>query len=235
MQQNKPRLKFDLDTDQGRTDFVLYAQISLAERKMRIEEALDLLNKFSKKGQEQLAQSFRSLILDHIYSISPSLSGDSLKRDLFNLYTRGAMKKIFIGDDVPIFSDLARTIIAEDKTTLKEDRLYTLFQSVINTRDVPGTMLELGVFRGGSLKFLAQVCEQLSVEKPIIGIDTFEGHPSVHPLDGPVHMVGKFSTTSLEQVTAYVEGWPNVRLVKGDVSKIVGDALRNVSAISFSH
>ena len=53
------------------------------------------------------------------------------------------------------FSKLARGIIEEGLTLLREDRLWTLWQAVANTRRLGLPALEAGSYRGGSAAFLA--------------------------------------------------------------------------------
>src|SRR5689334_12934366 len=52
------------------------------------------------------------------------------------------------------FSPLARTVIGEGRTLLREDRLYTLWQAIEQAGE--GDVVEVGVFRGGGSAFLAR-------------------------------------------------------------------------------
>lgn len=65
-------------------------------------------------------------------------------------------------------------------------------------RRVPGNVLEVGVYRGGSLLRLAQVLKQVCPEYRVIGIDTFSGHPYT---DGhPVHPEGKYRDVDMAEL-----------------------------------
>jgi len=62
-------------------------------------------------------------------------------------------------------------------------------------RRCPGHVLEVGVYRGGSLSRLAQVLMEVCPQYRVIGIDTFTGHPYT---DGhPVHPAGKYADVDM--------------------------------------
>jgi hypothetical protein len=61
---------------------------------------------------------------------------------------------------------------------------YELFKRII---DIPGIIIDLGVFRGGSSFTFSKLVEifcPTDVKKKIYGFDTFEGFPYIHKLDG---------------------------------------------------
>jgi O-methyltransferase len=60
---------------------------------------------------------------------------------------------------------------------------------------VPGNILEVGVYKGGSLVALAQEAKLVDPELKVWGVDTFTGHPYS---DGhPVHQIGKYKDVDL--------------------------------------
>lgn len=83
-----------------------------------------------------------------------------------------------------------------------------------------GIIIEVGVWRGGSLRYLAEK----HAERQFFGFDTFEGMPKEHPLDN-FHKQGHFSDTSFEAVQSVFADLPNVTIVKGYFpdSDITGD------------
>lgn len=83
-----------------------------------------------------------------------------------------------------------------------------------------GSIVEVGVYRGGSAYFLAQL------ERPLYLYDTFEGIPFQGPLDG--NHVGKFSDTSAEAVQALI---PHATVIKGLFPQTCVD----MGPISFVH
>lgn len=62
----------------------------------------------------------------------------------------------------------------------------------------PGDVLEVGVYRGGTLLALAETVRQTCQQNRVIGVDTFSGHPYS---DGhEVHPVGKYSDVSVPKI-----------------------------------
>lgn len=65
---------------------------------------------------------------------------------------------------------------------------YELFKKIV---DLPGVIVDLGVFRGASTFTWAKLCEifcPTDVRKVVYGFDTFEGFPSLSKEDGPVNV-----------------------------------------------
>ena len=61
---------------------------------------------------------------------------------------------------------------------------YELFKQVV---DVPGAIVDIGVYRGASSFTWAKLCEifcPTDVGKRVYGFDTFEGFPALSPADG---------------------------------------------------
>lgn len=62
---------------------------------------------------------------------------------------------------------------------------YEIFKKVV---DIPGVIVDLGVFRGASTFTWAKLCEifcATDVRKVVYGFDTFEGFTGLSPEDGP--------------------------------------------------
>jgi hypothetical protein len=62
---------------------------------------------------------------------------------------------------------------------------YELFKQIV---DLPGVIVDLGVYRGASTFTWAKLCEifcPTDVRKVVYGFDTFEGFPSLTAADGP--------------------------------------------------
>lgn len=124
--------------------------------------------------------------------------------------------------DTPIFGDLAARVIRDGHSCLYFDRLYVLFQAVQNLRRYAGVgsqvrIVEVGVFRGGTSAYLAELTAALGITAEIHSFDTFEGHDErdVDTTRDPVHKPGDFRDTSFESVGALLRPYANVRLYKG--------------------
>ncbi|HRQ17716.1 MAG TPA: TylF/MycF/NovP-related O-methyltransferase [Agriterribacter sp.] len=94
-------------------------------------------------------------------------------------------------------------------TLITEDRL----KEIVRLAGIApnGTMAEVGVYRGGSLKYLADAFPS----RTIWGFDTFTGLPKEQWSEGEIHKPGDFSDTSFEAVSEYLKGNKNVTLIEG--------------------
>jgi len=101
-------------------------------------------------------------------------------------------------------------------------------------RRCPGHVVEIGVYRGGSLSRLAEVVAEVCPAYRAIGIDTFAGHPYS---DGhSVHPQGKYADVDMRQLAGRLAGQPQGRLIElhaGLVETLLPDlALKDVA---FAH
>lgn len=96
----------------------------------------------------------------------------------------------------------------------------------------PGIVVEIGVWKGGSLRFLAEQ----HPDRQFIGFDTFEGMPKTSPKDNH-HKQGDFGDTSFEAVTEALADLPNVTLIKGVFPECRAAALNDQSppSIALAH
>ncbi|MEK7994638.1 MAG: ATP-binding cassette domain-containing protein [Planctomycetota bacterium] len=67
----------------------------------------------------------------------------------------------------------------------------------------PGDVLEVGVYRGGTLVVLAELVRELCPTRKLIAVDTFVGHPYTD--DHPVHPVGKYADVSVAELRTMLE------------------------------
>ena len=180
-----------------------------------------------------MKKRFIQLLLNRYNFISSDeLGRESLK--LLNIYCNRANKKLDISKDIEIFSELAGKYVAEGVTMLHYDRLYTLFQAIGNILSLKGDVIELGVFQGGSLKFMREVMDKAGSPQNLYGFDTFEGHAVITEHDGGVHKKEMFSTGGIEEIATYVND-PRVQLIKGDVSQTISPFLAQSSGIALAH
>lgn len=121
------------------------------------------------------------------------------------------------------------------ETVIPENRLKFLAQKCREVLEqTPGNVIEVGVYRGGTLVELAKVVRDVCPSNKVYGIDTFTGHPYD---DGhPIHPVGKYSDVEVEKLKEVFEDkglgeW--IELHKGKVEEIFNDL--DLSDISFVH
>lgn len=119
---------------------------------------------------------------------------------------------------------------------LKTMALIEIFKETI---DLPGSIVECGVFKGQSLGLFSKLLETYSPGdslKKIVGFDTFEGFVSLHEEDGPpdssrAKTVGGWNSIDflptlqksikLNQEDSYLPRLSRVQLIKGDVCETI--------------
>jgi O-methyltransferase len=124
----------------------------------------------------------------------------------------------------PLYPDEAFFALADEvihkRTLLGYDRLYVLWQAVRNVAMLPGSVAEIGSYRGGSAHFLAKSFIHVTGrEVPIHIFDTFEGHPegAMTAHDG-LQSAGRFGGTKYDKVKALLAPFTELTIHKGDVS-----------------
>ncbi|NQV82480.1 MAG: class I SAM-dependent methyltransferase [Rhodospirillales bacterium] len=101
------------------------------------------------------------------------------------------------------------------------------YEALKQTLDVPGHIMEFGVWHGSNLLFMAKLLKLMrpNTAKQVIGFDNFAGLPDAHELDGAAAAtsVGQYHGNE-ETLRAAIdlhglEGW--VHLVKGDANETI--------------
>jgi O-methyltransferase len=128
-----------------------------------------------------------------------------------------AQKKIDLLQIEP-FATLARYARRKRRTYLHFDRLYTLWQGLMSMPAEAQAVIEIGVHRGGSARFIGDTLRAFGRELPFYVCDTFKGHVVVDPEVDGRHAVGKqFSRVDVAQVAEYLQDLPFIRLLEGDI------------------
>ncbi len=99
---------------------------------------------------------------------------------------------------------------------------------------MPGNILEVGVYKGGSLIRLADLLKRKFSQFVVYGIDTFQGHLQT---DGdPTHPIGKYGDVDIDILRKEIGKaglLPWIRLIKGPVEK---NLLKiDMQTVSFAH
>ncbi|MFA5903086.1 MAG: TylF/MycF/NovP-related O-methyltransferase [Desulfobacula sp.] len=116
---------------------------------------------------------------------------------------------------------------------------YEIFKKVV---ELPGVIIDLGVYRGASLFTWAKLCEILcptDVKKVVYGFDTFEGFVKICQEDGQKNIVqdvkpgGYYGGTSVEHdlmiareamnFDRHIRHLERIEFIKGDVRKTIPD------------
>lgn len=187
----------------------------------------------SPANEERLAVKFEQLRAKMARSTEERLrlheEHEALRR---SYYLSGVGKKIDIST-LPDFSVVAKQVIADGRVGMNFDRLYTLWQAVMGApRDLP--MVEVGSYKGGSSKFIAETLKRAGRSPRFYVCDTFQGHARLDPAIDGVHSDEGFRDTSAEAVAEYLAGYPNVELVVGDIFD-TSSHLTSEPAFAFVH
>lgn len=97
-------------------------------------------------------------------------------------------------------------------TLVDEVRCFIIYQHALQARSLEGDAAEVGVYRGGTARLLAETL--MEAPKTLHLFDTFTGMPPTDP-EKDLHREGDFRDTSLESVREYLSDCPNVRFYKG--------------------
>ena len=103
-----------------------------------------------------------------------------------------------------------------DNTFVDEWRCYELWSLVAELREVPGAILEVGVWRGGSGAIMATRAAALGISEPVYLCDTWRGVVKTGELD-TYYADGSHADTSREIVAELIArlGLTNVELLQG--------------------
>lgn len=115
------------------------------------------------------------------------------------------------------FSEIAAAVVADGRTGMNYDRLYTLWQAV-HAAPADQPVIEIGSYLGGSARFISQALTAAARSPLFYVCDTFAGHAQTDPeIDTSHHDSGKFENTTAEATAAYLAGYPALELVVGDI------------------
>lgn len=133
-----------------------------------------------------------------------------------------AFKKVDIRDVEP-FGSLAARIVQDGRTYLNVDRLYTLWQMASGLPAGARAVAEVGVYKGGSARFVAETLRLHGREVPFFVCDTFAGHAEVDEAIDRRHRVGEqFVHVKFDKVKEYLAPFPFIRIVKGNIRETAG-------------
>jgi len=115
-------------------------------------------------------------------------------------------------------------------TLITPDRIDSI-KHLTTRAPASGAAAEVGVYKGGSLKVIAECFPN----RVVYGFDTFGGLPREHWQANESHSVGDFSDTSLVSVQSFLIGNKNVRLLEGIFPKSAEEHGLNEEKFAFVH
>lgn len=126
------------------------------------------------------------------------------------------------------FNTLVRKI--ENHTLVDKVRCFIIFQFITHTKSINGDVAEVGVYRGGTARLIAEILEE--GKKHLHLFDTFEGMPEVDERQD-IHQQGDFSDTSIKQVKRFLDGFSKVHFYQGVFPQTASPVINN--KFSFVH
>jgi len=134
----------------------------------------------------------------------PTSFGDKLTRD-YELIEQSELYR-------SIFSRVDGGELHPYSSMMETDGILLLLELLRSTSDIPGDVVEIGVWQGGSAFFIAKLLAQLNLEyKNFYLLDFFEEHPSNHPK-------GIMCKNELEKLFDF---YPGVDIISGDIRKTI--------------
>jgi hypothetical protein len=106
---------------------------------------------------------------------------------------------------------LDELMLMTKQVTTKARLLPNIYKLSTECNELNGDVAEVGVYQGGSAKFIAK-CH---TNKTVHLFDTFTGMPEIDKDVDAVIYDGAFADTSYEAVSRYLAECPNVRIYKG--------------------
>lgn len=146
----------------------------------------------------------------------------------FNFVNINARKKQEVLLPLPVWNDdreFTKILRKIEYTLVDHSRCYMLYQFAKQACEFQGDVAEVGVYKGGTAKLLAEAfaCRP---DKTVHLFDTFEGMPRTDPkMD--LHHAGDFTDTSLEAVQKQLRDNRNARFYKGFFPETAGPVAGN--------
>ena len=118
--------------------------------------------------------------------------------------------------------------VAKRNTFVDIWRCHELWSLVAELREIPGAILEVGVWRGGTGALLAARARELGIEEPVYLCDTWRGVVKTDAVDTYYHD-GKHDDASREMVERLAAGLglENVQLLEGVFPEDTGSAIED--------
>lgn len=162
-----------------------------------------------KNIKEIIVQKINKTVLNYEYRLVPDTYGVS------------AHKQRDIKSVVPFYS-LANKVIDDKKTLLYYDRLYNIYQSILNIQSLGYSkmnVVEIGVYKGGGSFFIANVLDWFKLDLNMLSIDTFEGHDKQDIPFGTegLHNTQLFKDTNYIDVVNYLSCFKFVKVIKNRI------------------
>lgn len=137
---------------------------------------------------------------------------------------RGTVTYFTEPDRIPVL-ELVRNVKQETRLLLHDVEGIQIYDAVRATHKIKGDIAEVGTYRGGSTKIIAEAAQG----KRIHTFDTFEGLPEVGTHDAERFHAGQYVALE-EAVRAYLAPYPSVQIYRG----LFPDSAGPIKKLTFS-
>lgn len=117
--------------------------------------------------------------------------------------------------------------------SLHRGKLFHIYQTMYETKNVPGDIIELGVYTAKTGRFIIALASIISPEKTVYLLDTFKGMPVVKS-EVDKHKKGDFGNVSVEQIRKVLQPFSNYKILEGLIQKTSSKYLTD-KKFSFIH
>ncbi len=173
------------------------------------------------------ARYYGRLIRDSGYSVAKGMALPFVRREAVQSGAHAMAYPISSYAPWQADEEFSRLYSEVRKQTLVDVwRCFELWSLVGELADVPGAIVEVGVWRGGSGAIMAARAKALGISDPVFLCDTWEGVVKTGELD-TYYRDGKHDDTSRETVQKLVQklGLDNVELLQGIFPEQTADAV----------
>lgn len=136
-------------------------------------------------------------------------------------------------DIVQIFKQICTQNNVKGRTLLSKERFIQAYSAVkyVIEHNVPGCIVECGVFRGGALAIMGLALNDAHEDRRVWGFDTFEGHPLAKK--GERHQ-GKHAASELDVLETFEQLGVDVdlSLIRGMVQNTLPEHLEAIGEIA---
>jgi predicted O-methyltransferase YrrM len=115
--------------------------------------------------------------------------------------------------------------IKDGQTLLTRQKVHKLLELLSKTENIDGSIAEVGVYKGGTAKLIAD----RAGESKVFLFDTFEGMPNYTENVDNHWGLGSFNNTDFDSIKEIFKGYKNVSLCKGIFPDESGYVIENES------
>ncbi|MCL0058953.1 TylF/MycF family methyltransferase [Dehalococcoidia bacterium] len=157
----------------------------------------------------------------------------------YNLYSKNRKVEIILYGNKnyefsdSLFQEIIDSLPVKSKAGGYPFMLIHIYQSLIHVikNNIPGDVVEIGTFQGGTTVFMAKVIKALGSDKKIFSFDTFSGYPeSKNPLD--LFKDKKCEFSDYDFVKNYCKPY-KIELIRGNIVETINTLKGEKISFSF--